>query len=645
MMPHRLAALLLLAALALCTSALAQQAAPVGEVIVKFRVDAGTLRAHAMAARSDASAAALVLARRAGALGQRVGMALEAGAAAGERVQVVRAAGMDAATLAARLAADPEVEYAVPNRRARYAAAPNDPLYLPISGAAPSGPDSGQWYLRAPTDTLKSAIDVETAWTQTRGSTKVVVAVLDSGIRFDHPDLVPVALGGNVLPGYDFVVNLTTAGDGDGRDADASDPGSACGSGTSTWHGTATASLIAAATDNGVGMAGTAPGVRLLPLRVLGKCGGFTSDILAAMRWAVGIRVPGIVPEVNPNPARVINMSLGSECTADAPCTCSPDYRDAVAEVTREGALVVVAAGNDDGGPVGEPGNCAGVATVAAIRHLGTKVGFSNVGPEVGLSAPGGNCVNDFTIGEPCLFPVLAATNTGTTGPLASAWFDSFRFEVGTSFSAPLVAGVAALMMSKQPALTPAETLALLKATARAFPTTGAGDGANGQPVPQCHAPSVGVPQVQCYCTTTTCGAGMLDAGQALAAAAGSPLARISVTTATPTAGAPVTLSAAGSVPAPGTQIVYAWTVQSGGGIVSGLSSTDNAATVTVTPSGAGSFTMQLTIADNAGGTATATQTVTVAAAPSSSGSGGGATSPAWLAGLLLAAGALARRR
>jgi hypothetical protein len=254
----------------------------------------------------------------------------------------------------------------------------------------------------------------------------------------------------------------------------------------------------------------------------LGKCGGFDSDIIAGMRWAAGLPVAGV--PVNPTPARVLNLSLGGDGACDAA------YSDALAEITARGAVVVAAAGNSAGHAVSAPANCPGVIAVGGLRHVGTKVGFSDLGPEVALSAPAGNCV-DVGLGEPCRYPILTTSNAGATMPLAdgaggSIYTDSFNASVGTSFAAPLVAGTAAMMLSAQPALTPSAVRTLLQDTARPFPTQG-GDNGDGTPVPQCMAPqfngSTPVDQLQCYCTTATCGAGMLDAGAAVAAALGLP--------------------------------------------------------------------------------------------------------------------------
>jgi len=501
-------------------------------VIVKYRHDSPLLRRLALAAGGQRSGDAE-------ALGQRMGLRLRAGGEVADRTHVVIASGMTSRELASRLSAESDIEYAVPDQRRRRFAAPSDPLYLtgPAVVGASGGPMAGQWYLRAPSGDVQASLDVETAWKYTTGSPGIVVAVLDTGVRFDHPDLLRVAAGGNLLPGYDMISDLDAANDGDGRDADPSDPGDwltlaevrkvggpfeACSdvAEDSSWHGTQTSGLIGALTNNGIGMASVGRNVRVLPVRVLGKCGGYDSDIIAGMRWAAGLAVAGA--PANPNPARVLNLSLGG----DGPCDAA--YRDAVAEITAAGAVVVAAAGNSAGNVVSAPANCPGILAIAGLRHVGTKVGFSDLGPEISISAPAGNCV-DLGPGDPCRYPILTTSNAGLSSPKAhaaggSVYTDSFNASVGTSFAAPLVAGTVALMLSAQPALTPSAVRTLLQATARPFPTAGGGNG-DGTPVPQCTAPqfngSTPVDQLQCYCTTATCGAGMLDAGAAVIAAMG----------------------------------------------------------------------------------------------------------------------------
>lgn len=493
-------------------------------VIVGFRAGSRTARLEALATAAEPSSA------RTRALAQATGLRLRDGLPLGARAQVIESDELTAEQLAARLATQPDVEYAVVNRRKRLAAAPNDPLYA-VGGS--SGPVAGQWYLRPPNTTTVSGINAEAAWDTSTGSSSVVVAVLDTGVRFDHADLVPVESGGNLLRGYDFITRDDIGNDNDpGRDADASDPGDwittaentqtggpfkDCGVSNSSWHGTEVAGLIGAATNNGTGMASVGRAVRVLPVRVLGKCGGLDSDIIAGMRWAAGLSVPGV--PINTNPAKVINLSLGGEGA------CTAAYRAAVAEINAAGAVVVASAGNSAGHAVSEPANCEGVIAVAGLRHAGTKVGFSDLGPEIALSAPGGNCV-DVTAGAACQYPILTTRNAGTTTPIAgsSVYSDSFRITVGTSFSAPLVSGAAALLYSVKPSITPTELRLALQQNARAFPTTG-GDNGDGTVVAQCRAPqfdAAGKPidQLQCYCTTTTCGAGMLDVAASVRAVA-----------------------------------------------------------------------------------------------------------------------------
>jgi serine protease len=501
-------------------------------VIVKFREGASSMRAHALAAGASTGDTARVLADRAATLGTRHGLLLHAGAAVGDRTQVVladAAHGLDARALAARLAADPDVEYAEPDRRMRRTAVPNDPRFTAVAG---NGPAVGQWYLRAPAGEVVSAVNAVSAWDVHTGNPAVLVAVLDTGVRLNHPDLA-----GKLVGGYDFVSDATVANDGNGRDADPSDPGdwittaeaatttfTDCAVADSSWHGTQVSGIVAAATHNGVGMAGTGRHVRVLPVRVLGKCFGFTSDIAAAMRWAAGLAVAGV--PANPNPAKVINLSLGSDGA------CSTTEQQAVDAVLAAGAVVVAAAGNSAGRAPGSPANCNGVIGVAALRHIGTKVGFSDVGTQLKIAAPGGNCVN---LTGACLYPILTTIDSGTRGPATSTYSDSANASVGTSFSSPIVAGTAGLLYSVNPALTPAQVLAALQSTARPFPSSGAAPDPTTGPIQTCQPPGT-VDQLQCYCTTTTCGAGMLDADAAVRAVLGSGAALQPAVSATPAA-------------------------------------------------------------------------------------------------------------
>ncbi len=497
---------------------------PMARVIVKFKAGA-----EATDVTANAPAAEQLSARVEGVV-RRLGVPLRTGVGMADRTQLLMASGLSSRQLATRLAQDSAVEYAVPDELRHRAAAPNDPRYA--AGLAAPGPAAGQWYLRAPAGAVRSSIDIEGAWSAVASSTStIVVAVLDTGVRYDHPDLRRVADGGTLLDGYDFVSNSFIENDATpGRDNDASDPGdwvsaadvagvaNTIGCTTSdiedsSWHGTQTTGLIGALTNNALGMAGlTGPGrtIRVLPVRVLGKCGGFDSDIIPAMRWAAGLDVPGV--PANPTPARVINLSFGG---AGA---CNAAYLDAVREINRAGVVVVASAGNTTGHAVNTPANCAGVIGVAGLRHTGSKVGFSDLGPEITISAPGGNCVT--FVGD-CVYPLLTTTNTGTTTPvpLSEAYTDATQVTIGTSFSSPLVAGTAALMLAAQPELAPDDVRDLLRRSSRPFPTSG-----DSVSVPTCQAPrtdSAGEPidQLECYCTTSTCGAGMLDAGAAVALA------------------------------------------------------------------------------------------------------------------------------
>ena len=366
----------------------------------------------------------------------------------------------EARQMAQALLDDPMVEAAEPDRRVYPAFTPNDTFY----------PE--QWYLFD----ANSGINADRAWDRGTGSPTVVIAALDSGI-LPHADLDMT----RVLPGYDFISDPATANDGDGRDPDPTDPGDAvaageCGAGEpaepSSWHGLAVAGVMVASPDNGLGVAGIDFGARLLPVRVLGKCGGFLSDILAAMRWAAGLPVPGV--PLNTTPARVINLSLGGEGA------CTDREQSAIDEVIGAGAIVVVAAGNE-GGDVSlrTPANCRGVITVSAVGRSADLAPYANFGAAVDLSAPGGSGGQG----------IMTLSNTGSPAPAA----DALALVLGTSFATAQVSAVSALMLALNDSLDACTVEQTLKATARAFPAGST-------------------------CTTARCGTGLLDADAALAA-------------------------------------------------------------------------------------------------------------------------------
>lgn len=369
--------------------------------------------------------------------------------------------------IAAKLMSSGDVLSAEPDYIRRHTdTTPNDPRF------------SDQWHYRAPT-AGSFGINLPAAWDLSTGSASVVVAVVDTGILFNHPDLQ-----GRTVPGYDFISDAFMANDGGGRDADASDPGDwanaedGCGyiSGSS-WHGSHVAGTIGAASNNATGVAGVNWQSKILPVRVLGKCGGYDSDIADGMRWAAGLSVAGV--PANPNPAKVINLSLGGSGA------CTSLYQNAINEITARGTVVVVAAGNSNADAANfTPANCNGVIAVAATNQDGGKASFSNYGSKVKVSAPG--------------VQVLSTVNDGATSPTTY----SYKYYQGTSMASPHVAGLVSLLFSVNPNLTPARVLEILQRTASAFPSGSS-------------------------CTTALCGAGVINAAAALREAGG--------TTGTPT--------------------------------------------------------------------------------------------------------------
>lgn len=323
--------------------------------------------------------------------------------------------------------------------------APNDPLY------------AEQWSLGPETS---FGIDLRETWRFGQGD-GVVVAVLDSGIT-DHPEFK-----GRILPGYDFISDLTRAGDGDGRDADATDPGDWVGLddvanyryGTScdeavdsSWHGTHVAGTILAAANNGIGIAGIAPLAQLLPVRVVGHCGGITSDLIDAMRWAGGLSVAG-VPD-NLTPARILNISL----VIESPCTY--EMQTTVDALAARGVFIVTSVGNENA-PAAQyaPANCGGTITVGASTPRGGRASYSNYGSAVDLSAPGGE--------SDAASSIISTLNRGTTVATEAAYARAS----GTSMAAPHLTGLLAVIVAAEPDLPSDDLFTLLFANLAPFDT------------------------------------------------------------------------------------------------------------------------------------------------------------------------------
>jgi serine protease len=391
--------------------------------------------------------------------------------------------------LADALASLPGVEYAVPDHRVFPMIQPNDPRF------------GEQWNLQPVRTTGQPnyGIDAPAAWGITTGEA-VTVAVVDTGILFDHLDLSGKTWAQDGYPygvGYDFIGadadgSYFTANDGDGRDDDASDPGDGVkkeeadvrdycptldSDVDSSWHGTHVAGIIAAASDNGLGVAGVSWGAMILPVRVLGKCGGYESDVVDGIRWAAGLPVAGV--PTNPHPARIINLSLGG------PGTCTTTWQQAIDDASNAGALVIAAAGN--GGDSLNlrswvPASCRNTMAVASTTRDGTRPEYSNYGRVVALSAPGGRNADD------------AILSTADGGKMDPALDSHIGAKAGTSMSAAHVAGVAALILSEDPTLHWKDVAYLLTTNVTPFPAGSNCDTQGG------------------------CGPGILNAGLAVAA-------------------------------------------------------------------------------------------------------------------------------
>lgn len=366
----------------------------------------------------------------------------------------------------AAMAENPEVQSIEPNLRMYPLVLPNDPLL------------NYQWSLWDPA----GGINVEPAWDAGVSGSGVVIAVIDTG-RTAHPDL-----DAKTVAGYDMISDPANARDGTGRDNNPADEGDWNTAGqcsaespgrTSTWHGTHVAGTAAALTNNSQGIAGVAYGSWVQHVRVLGVCGGTVADIADGIIWASGGPVPG-APN-NATPARVLNLSLGGTGA------CGTTYQQAINSARSRNSVLLVAAGNESmPASMATPANCAGVVTVASNGPAGARAPYSNYGPAVDVAAPGGDSSIDPGYG------ILSTVNLSQSTPGTA----DYGMKDGTSMATPHVAGIAALMISNNLSLTPDQVAAILRNTARPFPS---------------------------YCLGG-CGTGIADATAAVAAAGGATI-------------------------------------------------------------------------------------------------------------------------
>lgn len=374
----------------------------------------------------------------------------------------------------------------LPARVGQVAAVEDAELDLLVRPHRPSAdPDFRvQWNLLGAAEGFAGGIGVTGLWDYFVGTNATVVAVVDTGV-VPHPEFAA-----RLLPGHDFVSSVTFGNDGNGRDADATDPGDwaaagQCGAGepasASTWHGTHVAGIIGAAGDNGMGMAGINWRTRILPVRVLGRCGGSVSDIVDAIRWSAGLPVPGV--PANRYPAQIINLSLGGY----SPTGCQRSYRDAIAEARGQGSLVVVAAGNEsDDFARYVPANCEGVLTVVSVDPFGNLASYSNYSFAGHVAAPGGDMNRYGALGG--IRSTLGAGSSTLTGYAYGAMH-------GTSMAAPHVSGIASLAFGLNDRLVGEELRFIIELAASDFPD-----------------------QSSCK-TLTVCGSGIADALTSVAVA------------------------------------------------------------------------------------------------------------------------------
>lgn len=560
---------------------------PVTQIIVKFKPLSGALpadangNAYAMTSQRMAS----LNATSAVALSYQRPMSGNAHVVRLEHAMTI----VEAAVVAAQLSQQAEVAYAEADAWMYPAAVPNDASY------------SSQWHYMDPdTSGYAGAANLPEAWDTTTGSAGIVVAVVDTGV-LNHSDLQANLVSGSAAAsGYDMISDSSAAdsgeafsNDGDARDADPTDPGSwvaasdpVCGTGSiqpSSWHGTHVAGTIGAVGNNGVGVAGVNWASKLLTVRVLGSCGGYLSDIVDGIAWAAGETVSGV--PANANPAKVINLSLGGSGT------CGTTNQTAIDAAVAGGATVVVAAGNSNDDVANyQPANCNNVITVAAVGPTGGRAYYSNYDTAadnlMALAAPGG----DQSFG--LAYGVYSTADGGTT---TASNDNAYEYKQGTSMAAPHVSGIVALMLAANSKLTdgtipvadvPALIKTKLKASVRTFPT---GTGSD--------------------CTTSTCGAGIVDAAAAVQSVSTAPTANAGSDQSVNPAQT-VNLSGAASTD-DGSVTAYAW-VQTDSGVAATLTGASTAIPSFTAPSTARTMTFELTVTDDVGLSATDSVNVSV---------------------------------
>ncbi|GIK54282.1 MAG: hypothetical protein BroJett014_32550 [Planctomycetota bacterium] len=341
---------------------------------------------------------------------------------------------VELANLSAHLSLHPDVAVAEPDFICEHYLTPNDPHFSAYQS----------WHY--------NAMNLPAAWNITTGSASVIVAVIDTGIALGHPDLA-----GRLIGGYDFISDPQNALDGNGIDSNPDDPGDKPGQGSS-FHGTHVAGTIGAASNNSVGGAGVDWNCRLMPLRVLGAAGGAQSDIAEAVLYAARLtNVSGTLP---PNRAHVINMSLGGKGSTTV-------YQNAITAAFNAGCTIIAAAGNDaqqDNTP-NFPAAYTEVIAVGAINRNYSRAVYSNTASGTTLCAPGGQQTFPFSNQD----GVFSTWRDDTATPAVN----KYQWLQGTSMAAPHVAGVAALMLAVNGALTPTNIRTLLTGTALDLGTSG----------------------------------------------------------------------------------------------------------------------------------------------------------------------------